>query len=256
VDENAGGLACYKVVTPAATYYLEKYGAGLSSMIDKDGNNWLNFHPRPGSGAGGEWRGFPNAVFREAGNYFHARNRATDPSTMRVERVEPDHVTISAVSSNELWAGRYDFFPTHCTFTMTRMPEGHKYWVLYEGTPGGELDLTDWWMTSAVKERQPMTVNHEDSIPGPSWMVFGDAQLDRVLFMLHHEEDAYPDYFYQMNEQMTVFGFGRRGMNKFLDRVPQHFSIGFLETTEHEEIGRALDLVLKQDLYGSREASQ
>ncbi|HVR35233.1 MAG TPA: VCBS repeat-containing protein, partial [Methylomirabilota bacterium] len=132
-DPDAGNLSCYKIVTPTATYFLEKYGAGLSSMIDREGHNWIHFHPRPGSGAAGEWRGFPNAVYREAGNYFHARNSATDPSTLRVEHVGPERITLSAVANNGLWAGRYDFFPSHCTFTMTRMPEGHKYWVLYEG---------------------------------------------------------------------------------------------------------------------------
>ena len=28
VDETAGGLSCYKIETPTATYFLEKSGAG------------------------------------------------------------------------------------------------------------------------------------------------------------------------------------------------------------------------------------
>src|SRR5262245_26747475 len=89
VDESAGGVACYKIETPLATWYLEKSGAGLSSLIDKDGNDWLGFHPEPGSGAAGEYRGFPNAVHQQAGNYFHPRNKATDPSATKVEHVGP-----------------------------------------------------------------------------------------------------------------------------------------------------------------------
>jgi hypothetical protein len=41
---------------------------------------------------------------------------------------------------------------------------------------------------------------------------------------------------------MTVFGFGREGLKKFLDSVPQSVSIGFLETTDpaaiHEHVAK------------------
>ncbi|MBI4657655.1 MAG: VCBS repeat-containing protein [Verrucomicrobia bacterium] len=241
VDQSAGGLSCYKIETPVATYFLEKTGAGLSSMIDKDGHDWLGFHPTQGSRAGGEFRGFPNAVDNPAGSYFHAKNAGTTPSTTKVELVSPERVSISAVSSNGWWGCRYDFFPTHCTFTMTRMPPAEKYWVLYEGTPGGQFDETDWWMTSAVSQPKPMTQPHDGDIPAPEWIAFGDTKSSRVLFLLHHEDDPHPDRFYQMDKKMTVFGFGRQGMKKFLDREPQGVSIGFLETTNHAEISRALD---------------
>ena len=241
VDESAGGVRCYKIETPTATYFLEKVGAGLSSLIDKDGHDWLGYNSTPGSRAGGEFRGFPNAVHQQAGSYFHPKNAGTDPSTTKVEQASPERVSISAVSSNGLWACRYDFFPTHCTFTMTRMPPDKKYWVLYEGAPGGQFDATDWWMTSAMSQPKPMTQPHEGDIPAPEWIVFGDAQLSRVLFLLHHEDDGHPDRFYQMEMKLTVFGFGRQGLGKFLDHVPQSVSIGFLETTNHTEVGRALD---------------
>ena len=35
---------------------------------------------------------------------------------------------------------------------------------------------------------------------------------------------------------MTVFGFGRKGIEKYLDSVPQRFSIGFLETADYANI--------------------
>jgi hypothetical protein len=57
---------------------------------------------------------------------------------------------------------------------------------------------------------------------------------------MHHEDDDHPDRFYAMQSKMTVFGFGRSGLNKHLDHVPQSFSIGFLETTDHAEIKRHL----------------
>lgn len=241
---TAPGLQCYKIETAGATYFLEKFGAGLASMIDRDGIDWISFRSEAGSRSGGEFRGFPNAVHQQAGNYFHPRNQNTDETALNVEHVGADRVTISAVSGNGLWAGRYDFYPTHCTFTMTKMPPGHKYWVLYEGTPGGRYDDTDWWMTSAVKQPQPLSMNHEGDIPGPEWIVFGDPKLKRVLFLLHHEDDDRPDRFYQMNGEMTVFGFGRMRGEKHLASVPRQFSIGFLETTDHTEISRAMQTLL------------
>lgn len=237
-DESAGGIECYKVETPTATYFLDKIGAGLSSMIDRDGKDWLGFHPEAGTGAGGEYRGFPNAVFKEAGNYFHARNAGTDPCVTIVEESSPRRVVITALSSNGLWAGKYTFTPDACTFTMTKKPEGHNYWVLYEGVPGGQYDDTDWWMTSARADKQALTTQHEGDIPNVEWMAFGDQASPRMLVVSHHEDDSHSDRFYQMQKKMTVFGFGRDGMKKFLGSVPQSFSIGFVESTEPVEANR------------------
>lgn len=239
----AGNVACYKIETPAATYYLDRVGAGLSGMLDRDGNDWISFHKRPGSGAGGEYRGFPNAVHQQDGSFFHPKNRGTDPSTTRVVYQSRKRVTIEPTSHSKTWQGRWDFYKTHCTFTMTRMPEDYKYWILYEGTPGGAYDDSDWWTTSAVRQKQPLTKTHDGDIPAPEWIAFGDRKLPRSLFLLHHQDDDHPDRFYQMQKKMTVFGFGRKGLTKYLDCVPQSFSIGFLECTEHEAISKAIQAV-------------
>jgi hypothetical protein len=126
------------------------------------------------------------------------------------------------------------------------MSPDHKYWILYEGTPGGSYEDTDWWMTSALNQPQPMTTNHEGDIPNPEWIVFGDPKQKRVLFLLSHQDDDSPDRFYQMNRQMTVFGFGRMRGEKHLASVPRQFSIGFLETDQHAEISRAMEKMLKR----------
>ena len=235
------GLPHYKISTPSATYWLEKTGAGLSRMIDPEGNDWLSFDPEPGSGAGGEYRGFPNAVHQQSGNYFHARNKGTDPARTKLEDSSREHATISVTSEDGRWEARYDFSGTHCLFTMVKMPADRKYWVLYEGTPGGIFEESDWWMTSAVPSPQSMNKRHDGDIPGPEWIVFGDPKQERVLFVYHVEDDEHPDRFYQMENKMTVFGFGRAGLTKFLDKVPQNFAIGFLNTTNHTEISDLLE---------------
>jgi hypothetical protein len=249
VDESAGGLAAYKIQTPVATYYLEKSGAGLSSLVDRDGNNWLGFHPRPGSRAAGEYRGFPNAVHQQSGSYFHPRNAGTDPAVTRVESSSPDRVSIVAESDKGHWACRYDFFPTRCDFTMTRMPPERKFWVLYEGTPAGKLDSTNWWMTSAIAERQPISKRHDGDIPAPEWIAFGDQRLERAIVLVQHADDSSPDTFYAMDNQMTVFGFGRQGLNKFLDKVPARFSMLLVDSTRHDVLAERV----KELVGGARE---
>jgi hypothetical protein len=247
VDGSAGDLPAWKVETPSATYFLEKSGAGLSSMIDRDGNDWLGFHPRAGSGAGGEYRGFPNAVHQSGRpGYFHPKNQGTGASVTRLVHRAEDRVVIAAESGNGLWACRYEFLADRCVFTMTRKPQDRKYWVLYEGTPGGRYDDDDWWMTSALRTRRPLTENHEGDIPAPEWIAFGDRRLERALVLLHHADDTHPDRFYQMQRKMTVFGFGRKGLEKYLDTTPCSFSIGFVESTDHAAIGRAAKAFLAQ----------
>lgn len=90
VDASAGSLPAYIVTTENATYYLEKSGGGLSSLLDQDGIDWIGFNNIKGSGWKGEYRGFPNAVHQQDGNYFHAMNGepilppVTSPSTHRI----------------------------------------------------------------------------------------------------------------------------------------------------------------------------
>ena len=242
-DESAGGLECYRIETSNTIYYLDKVGAGLSSMIDRDGHDWISFHPSEGSGAGGEYRGFPNAVFKEAGSYFHARNAGTDPCVTIVEEESPERVVISALSSNGKWGCKYTFTNDACTFTMTKKPANHNYWVLYEGTPGGQYDDSDWWMTSKASTKHRLTETHEGDLPAPEWIAFGDPKLNRTLVLYHAEDDESIDRFYEMQKKMTVFGFGRDGMRKFLDSVPQSFTIGFVESDDYEAIQKQLTSV-------------
>lgn len=233
-DVTAGNLDCYIITTAMGTYYLEKEGGGLSSMIDPDGVDWLGFHNEEGSGWKGEYRGFPNSIHRQDGSYFHALNAGTEPSTSVVEIESEDHVRIVFTSGNGKWEGRWDFFADRCDFTMTKVSPGYKYWVLYEGVPGGEMDDTDYWYSSASRESQLITEKQIGDLPQPEWIAFGDVNSPRMIYLLHHEDDEHPDDYFN-RPYMTVFGFGRSDKGKFLD-TPQTFSIGFIESTLHEDI--------------------
>ena len=242
VDHSAGGGATYVITTASATWFLEKQGGGLSSMVDKNGVDWLGFHKQPGSGWKGEYRGFPNAVHRQDGNYFHAMNAGTDPSTSRVEIVADDHVRIAFTSGNAKWQGVWDFYPHRCDFTMVKVSEGYKYWVQYEGVPGGEMDATDFWYSSNDSQRRQIGEHFIGDLPAPEWMAFGDRDSPRMLYILHHEDDDLPDD-YVSRPYMTVLGFGRHNKNKYLDTV-QTFSIGFVESTDYSRIEQTIKQIL------------
>ena len=240
-DSSAGGGPAYIISTSMATYYLEKEGGGLSSMLDKDGIDWIGFHNQEGSGHKGEYRGFPNAIHKQDGSYFHAMNAKTDPSSSILEIETDQHIRIVFTSENDQWAGQWDFYPDSCDFTMRKISSGYKYWVQYEGVPGGEMDTTDFWYASADTFRHPITEPFLGDLPAPEWMVFGDKASPRMLYMLHKEDDAFPDN-YVSRPDMTVLGFGRENKDKFLTSQ-QTFSIGFVESTVYDEVESQMRLI-------------
>jgi hypothetical protein len=244
VDASAGGDSAYIVATPSTTYYLEKSGGGLSSMLDRDGVDWLGFHKEPGSGHKGEYRGFPNAVHRQDGNYFHAMNAGTDPATSVVNFETDDHVQITFTSENGQWEGLWDFYPDRLDFTMSRVSPGYKYWVQYEGVPGGEMDRSDFRFSSADQDRHLIDAEFIGDLPGPEWMAFGDENSPRMIYMLQHKDDDQPND-YVSRPDMTVLGFGRRNKDKFLT-TPQRFSIGFVESTDWEEVATGATQALEK----------
>lgn len=246
IDESAGGGSAYIITTPSATYYLEKEGGGLSSMIDKDGVDWIGFHNEVGSGHKGEYRGFPNAIHKQDGSYFHAMNAGTDPSTSVVEIETKEHIRIIFTSENKQWQGQWDFYTDRCDFTMSKVSEGYKYWVQYEGVPGGEMDSTDFWYASVDSKLHPIIEPFMGDLPAPEWMAFGDQNSPRMLYVLHYEDDEFSDN-YVSRPDMTVLGFGRHNgesTTKHLTTV-ETFSIGFVESIEYSEIDQAVRKVLE-----------
>jgi len=71
----------------------------------------------------------------------------------------------------------------------------------------------------------------EQDIPSPEWVYFEDSVLDRYIYLVHEEDDSLSDDFWQMQSNMTVFGFGRtQNVNeKQLSGVPMHFTFGLAD---------------------------
>jgi hypothetical protein len=246
IDESAGGVTSYVITTPSAIYYLEKEGGGLSSIIDKDGVDWIGFHNKEGSGHKGKYRGFPNAIHKQDGSYFHAMNVGTNPSNSVVNIESKNHVRITFTSGNKQWQGQWDFYPGHCDFKMIKISSGYKYWVQYEGVPGGEMDITDFWYASVDTKQHPIEEAFTGDLPAPEWMAFGDQNSPRVLYLLHHKDDEFPDN-YVSRPYMTVLGFGRQNgekTTKYLTTT-QTFSIGFVESKEYLEVEKAVRQIIE-----------
>lgn len=217
----------YEITTAVATYYYHKRGAGFASLIDRDGNDWLSY--RPYGGSDGMYRGIPNLAHPE--NHFHPGGEGC---RSRILNAGPLKITIASESTDGKWACRWEIYPTHARLTVLKV--GHPYWFLYEGTPGGELDEAGDYCVISDGTRRALSERWEEALAHPEWIFFGASNVDRVLYLAHHESDQHVDSYWPMENNMTVFGFGRDGLNKFMTETPAHFTIGFAETDDFDEV--------------------
>jgi hypothetical protein len=214
------GSPSYQIITPSAMYYYHKPGGGFAGMFDVALNDWLTW--RVGGGSAGEYRGIPNT-----GAAFHP---GYTNSNSLVLNSGPLKLTLLSVSTDGLWEGIWEVYPRYARFTMRRA--GGNYWLLYEGTPGGAMNPTSDFVYRSNGSRNLANVSWSGDLTGPEWVYFGDQSMRRVLFMAHHESDALSDSYRQMENNMTVFGFGRDNgpcCTQHLSAVPQHLTIGFAE---------------------------
>ncbi|MGA9115310.1 MAG: immunoglobulin domain-containing protein [Bacteroidota bacterium] len=224
------GQESFRIATEGALYFYHKQGAGFAGLLDNNALDWISY--RPGGGAGGEYRGIPNA-----GDVFHP---GYTNSTSTLERSGPLRARIRSVSTNGLWEAFWDIFPSFARMTMLR--KASAYWWLYEGTPGGVLDPATDYVVRATGQRTTAATAWSGDLPGEEWTYFGDASLQRVLFAVHHDTNSINDYYRQMDTLMTVFGFGRKDpcCTRYIDVVPQTFTIGFAEDSSFAGASRAI----------------
>ncbi|MFN0158701.1 MAG: immunoglobulin domain-containing protein [Bacteroidota bacterium] len=219
------GQESFRIVTSSGTYYYHKVGGGFASMFDNNGNDWIGYHPAPPGGipvgAFNDFRGIPNA-----GDVFHPGYPSSSSS---LASQGPLKLRIRTTSNNGLWEALWDIFPGYARMTMVKM--GANYWFLYEGTPGGQLDVNGDFVYRSTGVRNVMSSPWSTDLASPEWAYFGDPSMQRVLYTVHHEDDNKNDYFRQQDGGMTVFGFGRKDpcCIRYIDVVPQTFTIGFSE---------------------------
>jgi hypothetical protein len=283
-DDLDEGIACFKIATDSATYFYDKAGAGFTSILDRDGIDWIDFHPEGAPGvAGGQWgwyRGLPNmarGVFGHPG-YAGARTTTTDEIGVPLP-------SATVRSSKGGWQVRWEFYPSCAKMTVLGAPT--PYWLLYEGTPGGALgpdDLcgrSDGRVASCAIAWEEDVVNTSGVAPGMEWVYFADGTLERSLVLLHDDDDVTDSY--RPKDGMTVFGFGRahrspprqrsllrrivervgggakpaRGRSGLLHKLPATLIIGLVEAREFEAVKARIDAICRAALDpGNRAAAE
>ncbi len=241
-----GDIDCFRIETPTATYVYGKRGAGFVSILDKDGRDWVSF--RPSGHARGEYRGLPKCG--QPTKFFHCgfgygQYKTDNPFASHVVAKEPDHVRIESETRDGKSACAWDIHPDHATLTLMRIGLP-TYWFLYEGTPGGKLDAKNDFVIrpdgtkSALDEPWSQVVR---------WVCFGASETPLGLVLLNHQDpepleaDSYVSWPFEREkdgsfQDMTVFGFGRKGFKELVEhvpdlkRLPARFSIGFIDRAD------------------------
>jgi hypothetical protein len=235
------GQASIRIATPAGTWIYHEKGAGFASLIDGDGNDWISYHPKGGSD--GKYRGIPNLV--HPAGYFHPGRKQCQ--TQIIEQAD-DHVALESRSADGRWACRWDVLPDRAVLTVLKADGA--YWFLYEGTPGGEvnggrLDTADGFCLRADGQRTSVKSRWTGDIQGDDkveWAAFGNTRAGRTLVMIHHTDDQAIDSYWPMQGNMTVFGFGRDGLKKFIrddEDHPGRFTVALVESTQIDELTAA-----------------
>lgn len=177
--------------------------------------------------------------------YCHPGETVSDS---RILAHGPVKVSIESKSSDGKMHCVWDIFPRFARMIVLhmRMP----YWYLYEGTPGGELDMDSGfcirpavggYVKTLLGERWSGDIASSD---GGEWIYFADPQEGCSLYIVH-EDDEEVDSYWPMNGEMTVFGFGRLDLKKFMRTVPAHFTMGLVDRTEPSQVKEVIDGVFQ-----------
>lgn len=227
------GWASYKIQTDQATYFYHKQGGGFSSLLDKNGNDWISYSAVPE--AAGDYRGIPNLVHPSDGGYFHPGRTGIVSSILSKG---PLKAVIYSHTADKAWETLWEIYPAYARLTVIKAAT--NYWFLYEGTPGGILETASDFNVRP-DGTQTLTETTWKGDLSPEWVYFSDPTINRSLFFAHHEDDAIVDSYRPMDGLMTVFGFGRDGSSRFLSKVPSLFTFGLKDGVELTTIKSAIN---------------
>ena len=194
------GMAALQITTPRGSWFLQPANGGLSSIVDVNDQDWLNYSSTV-VGAGGTYRGMPNAIFPEG--YSHPGFTGVTTTTLSSGPLKASFRSVT----QEGWRFRWDFYSTHTVMEWEQTPTA--YWFLYEGTPGGQIDFTTDRVIFSDGMNIALTGSRKGDLPGPEWVGFADTVRDRSFFVRNLADDTSPDEYALMDQKMTVLGFGR-----------------------------------------------
>ena len=257
IESNATdeGQDCYKITTPYATFFLQKENGGFSSILDRNGADWINFRnsdePHGPALAASAYRGLPNlqnkCAFQGAGH----------PGFKSANTKQLNDSTIYVITTNGELEYTWTFTPKAAYLTMLRCGPSCPYWFLYEGTPGGKYDpYNQFWGTDKLgfQDSRPDLLN-KTAVQGHwNWIYFGNRNTNTVLTISQLKPDEFEDLMSYMGNEakgvgsgdgMVVFGFGRKNADPQL-KENNIFTVSFLETSSpayksHDEISRSIE---------------
>jgi hypothetical protein len=245
-EETAEGRACFTVKTSSATYVVDKRNGGLVRLLDCDGVDWVGWSRKPG--ASGEYRGIPNCVNGKGRRYEGFGHPGFDVAVSEVVAAN----SIRTRTDDGSWSLRWEFFDSHATVAVEKVPAGEAYWFLYEGVPAGKyvadkLKDTFWGTDKDGRRDDRPPLGKQSAADGKwRWVYWGHQTSPRVLFLERPQDDGQHDLMAYMNAKqspgdgMVVFGFGRgRSLESELRR-PNTFRLGFIEAKDHQAIAAGI----------------
>ena len=255
-DSEDEGLPAFKIETPAATYYLQKASGAFSSIIDRDGRDWVGFHSDPEAGfpagAASQFRGLPNLVYQGPDNGVGHPGFEKCASTLVEEN------SIRTVSASGEWRWTWTFADSHADLHVEKIDPERPYWFLYEGPIAGAFAPSrQYWGSSQTGPIKSFDDYFETGgrVGQHRWAYFGDEDVERVFYVQQLTPDRLPDLMgclgdtpqgLESGEGMVVFGFGREVDAKPLLQTPNRFRVGFVEKAirspeDHHALAAELD---------------
>jgi hypothetical protein len=241
------GQPAFRIETPGATYLYQGDAGGFSSILDRNGNDWVDFHANPAptypAAAADAYRGLPNLVF--GGD----NDGVGHPGFTQCTSVRLDESRIRSTSLDGQWQWTWTFFDYYAELEIQRVDPTRAYWFLYEGPPAGRWDpAAAFWYTD-------LGDMSTDSLPDYStgtsrldqfrWAAFGQSYYDQIFYVAQRRVDELPDlggYLgstpagLQAPDGMVVFGFGRGAAANPQLRKPERFVIGFTNQLPYERV--------------------
>ncbi|MFH1965952.1 MAG: hypothetical protein ABIJ42_10495 [Acidobacteriota bacterium] len=261
-DSADEGMEAFRIETAEAIFYYQKEAGGFSSIMDRDGIDWIGYRdsgkPEYPASAASDYRGMPNLVFRGTDD------GAGHPGfrICRSELVAPE--TVRTVSQSGLWAWEWRFRDSLAEITVLKTDPSRAYWFLYEGIPGGRYSPAEqYWGTDLGGPRSdtPDYLAGEELYGNWKWVYFGDVKSDRVLFILNQNLDTCISEMGYLGadssgleapDGMVVFGFGRNKNATSLLEGKARFTIGFFPSRienpeDHSAIADYLEGLLESE---------
>ena len=238
-DDTNEGDETFRIDTPTATWQYQKNGASLSSVLDPQGNDWMGYNPSTSpSGAHGAFRGLPNFPYPEG--HFHPGFTSADTV---LRSAGPLRVVLESESDDGIWSYRTSFYPTHATSNVLKIDSTHKYWFLYEGTPGGAIGSEDVVVRSTGQQTAINTSWNGDLV-GDEWTAIGDTVKNRAFFLSNDKDDGFVDSYFLLDNAMTVLGYGRSNVGGVarmsIDEPGGQYSFGLVDGTAFNTVRPAV----------------